>query len=64
MKRKYQSFLKNCGLKRVCVYMTRGHAENPVMNFSIKQRIKAELFIDKKATLYIGENWIRVVANE
>jgi len=47
--------LKNCGLKRVCVYATRGHAENPVMNFSIKKRINAELFIDKKAALYIGE---------
>jgi len=42
----------------------RVNVRNPVMTFPIKKRIYAELFIDERAALYIGENWIRVVTNE
>jgi len=35
-----------------------------VITIQIKIRIKTELFIDRKATLYVGETRIRVKANK
>jgi len=38
--------------------------ENSVMNFQIKKRINAELFIDRMSVPHRGETRIRVVTNE
>jgi len=37
---------------------------NPMVTFPTKKRINTQLFIDRTATLYIGDTQIRVITNE